>query len=201
MLTVPVVWATFGIFLAQSKWFPVLIGDHRRNLVISMIQKQSNNHWSGGIAAQPTPKNSECKNPLEKFWPQFFGIKTASSSLIIFQRAKLSMQNITYLCWCNWGHFEGKMLREGHQGGLVLAWQCPGSPGTCNPEETGLSGLPVSWWPTLFRSGPIRLPPFPWTEKTIERLPFFVQRRGHCCCRDLDGQTTFWIFFWVVCKS
>jgi len=41
------------------------------------------------------------------------------------------------------GHFEGKTLREGHQGGLVLARQCPGSPGTCNPDETGLSGLPL----------------------------------------------------------
>jgi len=29
-------------------------------------------------------------------------------------------------------------------GVLVLARQCPGSPDTCNPEETGLPGLPVS---------------------------------------------------------
>jgi len=42
------------------------------------------------------------------------------------------------------GHFEVKTLREGHQGGLVLARQCPGSPGTCNPEKTGVPGLPVS---------------------------------------------------------
>jgi len=42
------------------------------------------------------------------------------------------------------GHFEGKGPRENHQGGLILARQCPGSPGTCNLEETGLSGLPVS---------------------------------------------------------
>ena len=42
------------------------------------------------------------------------------------------------------GHFEGKTPQEGHQGGLVLARQCPGSPGTRNPEETGLPGLPVS---------------------------------------------------------
>jgi len=42
------------------------------------------------------------------------------------------------------GHFEGKTPREVHQGGLVLARQCPRSPGTCNPEETGLPGLPVS---------------------------------------------------------
>jgi len=38
-----------------------------------MTQRQSNNQWNGGIAAQPAPKNSECKNPLEKFSPRFFG--------------------------------------------------------------------------------------------------------------------------------
>jgi len=68
---------------------------------ITMTQRQSNNQWSGSIVAHPTPKNSECKNPLEKFLPQFYGIKTASSSLIIFQRAKLSMRSITHLCCCN----------------------------------------------------------------------------------------------------
>ena len=39
---------------------------------------------------------------------------------------------------------ENATPREGHEGGLVLARQCPGSPGTCNPEETVLPGLPVS---------------------------------------------------------
>jgi len=42
------------------------------------------------------------------------------------------------------GHFEGKTPQEGHQGGLVFARQRPGSPDTCNPEETGLPGLPLS---------------------------------------------------------
>ena len=32
----------------------------------------------------------------------------------------------------------------GHQGGLVLARQCPGSPGACHPEDTGLPMLPIS---------------------------------------------------------
>jgi len=36
------------------------------------------------------------------------------------------------------------MVGEGHQGGLVLAKQCPGSPGTFNSEEMGLPGLPMS---------------------------------------------------------
>jgi len=36
-----------------------------------MTRRQGNNQWSGGIAAYPAPKNSECKNPLEKFSPRF----------------------------------------------------------------------------------------------------------------------------------
>ena len=37
-----------------------------------------------------------------------------------------------------------KCSRNVTKSGLVLARQCPVSPGTCNPEETDLSGLPVS---------------------------------------------------------
>ena len=71
----------------------------------TITRTQSKNHWSGGIAAHLASKNSKCKNPLEKLSPQFFGIKMASSSLIIFQRTKLSTRSITHLCWCNWRTF------------------------------------------------------------------------------------------------
>jgi len=72
---------------------------------IIMTRRQSNNQWSGGIAAHPAPKNSEFKNPLEKFSPRFLRIKTASSTFIIFKRAKLSTRSITHFCWCNWRTF------------------------------------------------------------------------------------------------
>ena len=36
---------------------------------------------------------------------------------------------------------------------------------------------------------------FPGLKKAIERLPFFVRRGGHCCRRDVVGQTTFCFFF------
>jgi len=78
-----------------------------------MTRRHRNNQWRGGIAAHPAPKNSECKNLLEKISPRFFGIKTASSSLIIFQRTKLSTRSIAYLCWCIEGHFEGKTPQGG----------------------------------------------------------------------------------------
>jgi len=154
------------IFLARSKWFPVAIGDHGRNLVISLWpgDKQQSMDLRHSGSPRHDHKKFRVKNTLEKFWPQFFGIKTASYSLIIFQRAKLSTRSITHI-WCSGaieGHFEGKTPREGHQGGLVCARQCPRSPGTCNPEETGLPGFPMSWSPTLFSgSGPVGLPPVP----------------------------------------
>jgi len=86
-----------------------------------MTRRQGNNQWIGGIAAHPTPKNSKCKNPLEKFSPQFFGIKTASSSLIIFQRPNYQCGVLLTFAGATEGHFEGNTLREVHQGGLVLA--------------------------------------------------------------------------------
>jgi len=86
-----------------------------------MTGRQSNNQWNGGIAVHPAPKNSECKNPLEKFSPQFLGVKMASSSLIIFQRANYQCRVLLISAGPIEGHFEGKTPQEGHQGGLVLA--------------------------------------------------------------------------------
>jgi len=86
-------------FLRRDKWPWTKPG------YITMTRRQSDNQWSGGIVAHPAPKISECKNPLENFSPRFFGIKTKSFSLIVFQRAKLSTRSITHLCWCTWRTF------------------------------------------------------------------------------------------------
>jgi len=64
--------------------------------------------------------------------------------LIIFQRANDLRGVLLISAGATEGQFEGERSREVHQGGLVLAQQCPGSPDTCNPEETGLPGLPMS---------------------------------------------------------
>jgi len=185
--------SNFWNFLARFKWFPVTIGDHGRNMVISLC----NNQWGGGITSHPTrPKKFWVQKSTGKVLASIFLVSTrhpphwSSSKQPNYQRGVLLISAGAIK-----GHFEGKTPQEGHQGGLVLARQCPGSSGTHNPEETGLPGLPMSWSPTLFSgSSPIVLPPVPWTEKTTERSPFFVRRRGHCCRGDLVGQTTFWIF-------
>jgi len=76
-----------------------------RNLVISLWPGNKKQSMEWQHSCSPRPKISVCKNPLEKSSPRFFGIKTASSSLIIFQRAKLSKRSIARLCWCNWRTF------------------------------------------------------------------------------------------------
>ena len=67
----PVVWETFGFFSARIKLFSVAIGDHGRNLVISLWQ-QSTSQWSGGITDHPNPKNSEWKKSAGKFLASIF---------------------------------------------------------------------------------------------------------------------------------
>ena len=163
--------------------------------------RQSNKQWSVGIAAHPSPKNSECKNPLENFSPSsiFFWSRRHPPHWLSSKGPNYQRGVLLISAGANEVHFEEKMPREVHQGGLVLARKCPGSQGTCNPEETALPGLPVSWSPTPFSgSGPVGLPPLPWTEKTIERSPFFVRRGGHCWRGDLVGRTTFRFFEWFA---
>ena len=83
MSMVPVVWATLEFFQHDPNDFlsRLVTMDETWSYHYDLDTKQP---WSGGIATHPTPKNSECKNPLEKFWPWIFGIKMASSSFVIF---------------------------------------------------------------------------------------------------------------------
>jgi len=66
--------------------------------------KQQSMEWRH--SGSPHPKNSECKNPLEKSRLDFIAIKMSSSQLIIFQRARLSTRSIAYLCLCKLRTFE-----------------------------------------------------------------------------------------------
>jgi len=85
---------------------------------------------------------------------------------VIFQRANYQRGEFLISVGAIEGYFEVKTSQEVHQRGHVLERQCPGSLRTCNPEETGLPGIPVSSSPTIFSgSGPVGLQPVPWTEK------------------------------------
>jgi len=166
---------------ARTKWSPVGRDwwPWTKPGYIAMTRRQSNNEWSGGIAAHPAPKIPSAKIRWNISRLDFLGSRWhpphwLSSKGPNYQRGVLAIS-----AGATEGHFEGKTPQKGHQVGLVLVQQSPGSPGTFNPVETGLSGLPAPWSTTLFSgSGPVVLPPVPWTEKTIERSPFFFRRSG-----------------------
>jgi len=111
-----------------------------------MTRKQSNNQWSGGIAAHPAPKKIRVRKSAAVVFASVFGDKDCI--LLIDYLPNGQTINAEYysslLEYLKDILKEKRRPREGHQGSLVLARQCPGSPGTCNPEETGLPGLPVS---------------------------------------------------------
>ena len=66
--------------------------------------KQRSMEWRHSGA--PRPKKFRAQKSAGKVIASiFFGIKTASSLLIIFQRAKLSTRSVTYLRLCNWRTF------------------------------------------------------------------------------------------------
>ena len=60
--------------------------------------KQQSMEWRH--SGSPCPKKFRVQKSDGKVLTRFFWIKTASS-LITFQRAKISTRSITHLCWCN----------------------------------------------------------------------------------------------------
>ena len=64
------------------------------------------------MVVHPTPKNSKCKNLLEKFSHRFFGIKTAGPN---YQGGVLLISDGAIE-----GRLKRKTSREGHQWGLFL---------------------------------------------------------------------------------
>ena len=124
---------------------------------ITMTRRQSNNKWSGGITAHPGPNKSREQKSSGKVLAsiRLFGIKTASSSLFIFQRAKLSTRSITHLCWCNWRTFWRKNAAESSPKGSCSCTTMPQLTGYLQPRRNWpmwassfLITHPILWiWP------------------------------------------------------
>jgi len=164
-----------------------------------MTRRQRNKKWSGGIAVHPLLKIRAQKS-AGNFLPRFFGIKTASSSLIFFQRAKLSTWSINHLYWCIWRTFWRKNATESSPRWSCSCTTMPRLTWHLQPRRNWLNrAFSVLITHPILRIWPFGLPPVPWTEEAIERSPFFIRRGGHCCRGDLVGRTNFW-YFLVACK-
>ena len=147
-------------------------------------------------SGSPCPKNFRVQTSAGKVLVSIFLDQTALSPLIIFQRAKLSTRSITNLCWCNWRTFWRKNAVRRSPRGPCSCTTMPRLTGHLQPRRN----WPI-WDSNVLITHPI-LQIWPhqtitssldW-KKAIVSLPFFVRCRGHCCCEDLVGRTTFWFF-------
>jgi len=171
---------------------------------ITTTRRQSNSQWSGGIAAHPAPKLPGCKNPLEKFSPRFFfgGIKT-ESSLIIFQRTKLSTRSITHICWCNLRTFWRKnAARMSPKGIFFLYDNAPAHRALATQKKLVYLGFQCfhhpPYSPDLAQSD-YHL--FPVLKKQLKGRHFSSDAEVIAAAETwLDGQLSEF-FFWVACKS
>ena len=193
------VWNFFGAIqmISSRDWWPWTKPGYT-----TTTRKQSNNEWSGGIAAHPAPKNSECKNPLENFLLRFFGMKMAFSSLIIFKRAKTSTRSITRLCWCNWRTFWRKSAA-----GSSSKWSCscttmPRLTGHLQPRRncpTWASSVMITH--PIFRIWPRRTTTCSLDWKYNWEVAIFRGMRMSLLLRIPGWTDNFLNFFWVVCRS
>ena len=154
--------------------------------------KQQSMEWRH--SGSPRHKKFRLKNPLENFSPRFFGIKTTSSSLIAFQRAKLSTRRITHLCWCNWRTFWRKKRR-----GKVTTTM-PRLTGHLQPRRNRLTwASSVLFTHPILRIWPRRTTTCSLDWKNIWKFAIFRPT-----LRSVLPPRTGWtdnFFFWVACKS
>jgi len=200
------VWIIFWIFRRDSNNFLSQLGAMDETWLYHYEPdiKEQSIEWGHSGSPRPAPKIPTAKISYKSSGClDFLGIKTASSSLIIFQRAKESMRRITHLCWCNSRTFWRIEPAGSSQVGLVLALKCHGSQGTCNPEESGLLGIlrVVSWSLVLFsRTGPLELHSFSGLKN---QLKF----HDYSSFAELIAAAEIWLvwkifeFFWLSCKS
>jgi hypothetical protein len=156
-------------------------------VVISLwLRDKSTIKRSGGLAVHLAPKNYECRNLLEKFSLRLFGIKTASSTLIIFETGKLSTRCITHLRQCNLRTFWWKR-RGNFTNGVLCLHNAPGHRELATQKKLACLGF------QCFDNPPYSPDLAPSDYRVFSGLK--KQLKSHHCCRGvLVGLTTIWIF-------
>ena len=180
-------------FFARSKWFPVAIGDHGRNLVIWLWP--GNKATINGMSAQrliPPPKFPSAKIRWKSSRLDFLGSRRHPPHWLSSKGPNYQREVLLISAGAIEGHFEGKTPRKVHQGGLVLARQCPAYRALGTQKKLVYLGFQCLDHPPY---SPDLAPPdyhlFPGLKKQLKGnlKQFFVRRGCHCCHGDLVRRT------------
>ena len=160
--------------------------------------------WHSG---SPKPQKFRVHKSAGKFLTSIFWIKTASSSLIIFQMSKLSTRSLTHLCWSDAieGRFEGKSPRGGKFTKGVLLFLHENA-----PAHRALSiQRKLAYLGFQYLDHPLCSPDltpsayhlFPELKKNSWKVAIFRPTRRSLLPRRPGWTDNVLIFFWVTCKS
>ena len=157
--------------------------------------KQRSVEWrlSGSPSSE---KNSECKNPLEKFSPRFFwGSRRHPPPHSLSSKGPNYRRGVVLnSAGAIEGHFEGGKKRRGKftKRVLFLHDNAPAHRALAAQKKLAYLGFQCPHHPPYSPDlAPSDYRLFPGLKKTTEMSPFFVRRGGHCCRGDLVGRTTF----------
>ena len=126
----------FEIFSARSKWFPLAIGDHGGNLVISL--------WPGdkatinGVAVQrltPPPKIPSAKIRWKSYRLDFLESKRHSPHWLSSKAPNFKRGVLLISAGATEWHFEGKTPQEDHQWGSCSCTMPPAHRALANPHS------------------------------------------------------------------
>ena len=162
-----------------------------------MTRRQSNNQWRWRHSGSPRPKKFRVQKSAGKvlasiFWDQDGILLTdylpKGQTIDVQYYSSLLVQLKDIL--------KKKRRQEVSKGVLFLHDNASSHWALAPQKKLAYLGFQCLDHPPLFSgSGPVGLPPVPWTEKIIERSQFFVRRGGHCCGGDLlDGQPSEFFF-------
>ena len=160
--------------------------------------KQQSMEWRYSGSPRPTPqKKSNLKIRWKSSRLDFLGSRRHPPHSLSFKGPNYQCGVLLISAGATEGHFEGKTphCRKVTKGVLFLHDNAPAQWALATQKKLTylsfqcLDHAPYS--PDLAPSGYHLLPGL---KKTIERSPFFVWCGGHCCHRDLVGQTIFWFF-------
>ena len=166
--------------------------------------KQQSMDWRHSGSPRPNKK----KNPSAKIrWKSshidIFGIKIAFSSLIIFQRTKLSARSITHLCWCKRRTFWRKNVAGRSPRGFCSCTTMP----RLTRHVQSRSNWPT-WASNVLITHPIlRIWPRRTTTCSLDwkhnwKVAIFLPTRRSLLPRRPGWTDKLLIFFfWVACKS
>jgi len=158
-----------------------------------MTRRQSNNQWSGGIAAFPAPKKFRVQKSAGNFSLGFFF--NQDSILYIDYLPKGQTINAEYyssllvqLKYILKEKSRGKFTK----GVLFLHDNAPAHRELATQKKLAYLGFQFLDHPPYSPDlAPSVYHLFPGLKKTIENCPFFIQRGGHSCRGNLVGRTTF----------